>query len=57
MGESEMLDNQDIINEINKLPQLEKEITSLILLELMKLQIEVEKLKHKIKAYETKQDI
>lgn len=52
-----MLDNQDIINEINKLPQLEKEITSLILLELMKLQIEVEKLKHKIKAYETKQDI
>lgn len=52
-----MLDNQDIINEINKLPQLEKEITSLILLELMKLQIEVENLKHKIKAYETKQDI
>ena len=54
-----MLDNQDIINEIEKLTEVERNSTAIafIILNLKELKKEVEELKQKIKAYEPKKDI
>lgn len=57
--ESEMLDNQDIVNEIAKLTETERNTNAIafIILELKELEKAVEELKEKLKAYEPKKDI
>lgn len=54
-----MLDNQDIIKELGKLTQLERNTIAINLtMSLLKeLQKEVEELKQKIQAYESKKNI